>query len=131
LDIETLEPLISHLLLGKYVIRNEISVIKSMIKNIKLPTVFDVLNELKPMRQAFPSTVPLIKSTATFPVSSVACERSFSKMKLIKNYAQNSMSDERLSDLSVLAIERDFQIDFEKVVDVFATKHKNSRIILL
>jgi hypothetical protein len=60
LDIETLEPLISHLLLGKYVIRNEISVIKSMIKNIKLPTVFDVLNELKPMRQAFPSTIPLI-----------------------------------------------------------------------
>jgi hypothetical protein len=48
-------------------------------------------------------------------------------MKLIKNYARNSMRDERLSDLSVLAIER----DFEKVVDAFATKHKNSRIMLL
>ncbi|CAF4608958.1 unnamed protein product, partial [Rotaria socialis] len=74
----------------------------------------DILNELKPMKQAFPSTVALIKGAVTFPVSSVVCERSFSRMKLIKNYARNSMGDERLSDLSVLAIEREFDIDFEK-----------------
>ncbi|CAM4817985.1 unnamed protein product [Rotaria magnacalcarata] len=49
-------------------------------------------------------------------------------MKLIKNYARNSMGDERLSDLSVLAIERELGIDFEKVIDVFAIQHKNSRI---
>ena len=37
------------------------------------------------------------------------------------------MSDERLSDISVLAIER----DPEKVVDVFAKQHSNFRIMLL
>jgi hypothetical protein len=52
-------------------------------------------------------------------------------MKLIKTYARNSMGNERLSDLSILAIEKEFIMDFEKVVDVFATKHKNSRIILM
>ena len=41
------------------------------------------------------------------------------------------MSDERLSDISVLAIERHFEIDFEKVVDVFAKQHKNCRIMLI
>ncbi len=52
-----------------------------MIKNNNLSTVFDVLNELKPMKKAFPSTIALIKGAVTFPVSSVACERSFSKTK--------------------------------------------------
>jgi hypothetical protein len=40
------------------------------------------------------------------------------------------MNDDRLSDLTVLAIERSFEIDFEKVKDAFANNHKNSRIIL-
>jgi hypothetical protein len=131
LDIETLQPLLDHLSLEKNVIKNEIAVIKPMIKDTKLSTVFDVLNELKPMKQAFPSTVDLIKGAITFPVSSVTCERSFSKMKLIKTYARNTTGDERLSDLGVLAIEKEFNIDFEKVVDVFAKAHKNSRIILI
>ncbi len=39
-------------------------------------------------------------------------------MKLIENYARNSINNERLSDLSVLDIESDFEIDFEKVVDI-------------
>ena len=131
LDIEILEPLIGHLSLEKNAIHNEISVIKPMIKDTKLSTILDILNELKPMKQAFPSTVALIKGAATFPVSSVVCERSFSKMKLIKNYARNSMGNERLSDLSVLAVEREFDIDFEKVIDEFAIQHKNSRILLM
>ncbi len=68
----------------------------------------DVLSELKPMQQAFPSTVALMKGAVTFPMSSVTCERSFLKMKLIKNYARNSMDDKRFSDRSVLDIEKDF-----------------------
>jgi hypothetical protein len=55
LDIQILQPLIDHLSLEKNMITNGISVIKPMIKNTKLSTVFDLLNELKPMKQAFPS----------------------------------------------------------------------------
>jgi hypothetical protein len=40
------------------------------------------------------------------------------------------MSDARLSDLTVSAIERDIAIDYEQVVDKFARNHKNSRILL-
>jgi hypothetical protein len=40
------------------------------------------------------------------------------------------MSDVRLSDLCVLAIERDFVIDLEKAIDHFAEKDKNTRILL-
>jgi hypothetical protein len=51
-------------------------------------------------------------------------------MKLIKTSARNSMSDNRLSDLSLLRIERDFPVDYERIIDVFAIQHKNSRIML-
>jgi hypothetical protein len=36
----------------------------------------------------------------------------------------------RLSDLSLIAIERDFHVDYQRIIDVFATQHKNSRILL-
>ncbi len=72
----------------------------------------------------------MVKAVVTMPISQVTCERSFSKMKLIKTYARNSINDDRLSDLTVLATERSFEIDFEQVIDVFANNHKNSRIIL-
>jgi hypothetical protein len=40
------------------------------------------------------------------------------------------MNDDCLTDLTVLAIERSSEINFEKVKDAFANNHKNSRIIL-
>ncbi len=52
-------------------------------------------------------------------------------MKLIKTYARNTMEDERLGDIGVSAIQQECNIDFEKVVDVFAKTHKNSRTMLI
>jgi hypothetical protein len=72
----------------------------------------------------------LIIAAMTIPVSSTTCERTFSKMKLRKTTTRNTMSDNRLSDLCVCEVERDFEIDFEKLKDDFADLHKNSRILL-
>ncbi len=35
-----------------------------------------------------------------------------------------------VSDLTVLAVERDFDIDYERVIDKFSSNHKNCRILL-
>jgi hypothetical protein len=40
------------------------------------------------------------------------------------------MSDIRSSDLCVLSVERDIEIDFDDVVEVFSHNHKHSRIML-
>ena len=37
------------------------------------------------------------------------------------------MEDKRPSELGVLTMERGFNVDFEKVIDVFPKTHKNSR----
>jgi hypothetical protein len=58
----------------------------------------------------------------TICVSVASCERSFSKMKLIKNYFRSTMNQSRLSDLAVLSIENEAtrQTDFDDVIDMFA-----------
>ena len=95
-----------------------------------LKTIVDVYVELLPMKQAFPTTMSLVIAAITIPVSSTTCERTFSKMKLIKTTIRSTMSDIRLSDLCVLAVERDFNIRFEQLMDDFADSHKNSRVLL-
>ena len=55
-------------------------------------------------------------------MSVASCERSFSKLKQIKNYLRSTMGQSRLSDLALLSIESDMvkDIDFDGVIDRFA-----------
>ena len=57
----------------------------------------------------------------TLPVT-VASERSFSKLKLIKNYLRTTMTQNRLVNLSILSIEKEIaaDIDLTSVVREFA-----------
>ncbi|XP_025203365.1 zinc finger MYM-type protein 1-like [Melanaphis sacchari] len=58
----------------------------------------------------------------TLPVTVATAERSFSKLKIIKNYLRNSIGQERLSNISVLNIEqsRTKDIDIEKIITNFS-----------
>jgi hypothetical protein len=51
-------------------------------------------------------------------------------MKRIKTTVRNTMTDDRLSDLCLLAVERDIDVNFEQLIDKFSDIHKNSRIML-
>ena len=79
----------------------------------------------------FPNVSTLLKIFLTLPVTSASAERSFSKLKLIKNFLRTSMGQERLKGLSVLSIEaeRASQIDFESVIRQFA-RQKSRRLSL-
>jgi hypothetical protein len=63
-------------------------------------------------------------------VSSATAERMFSNMKYIKSTARSSILDYRRSDLFLVAIERDSHVDYQNVIDVFDTQHRNSWILL-
>jgi hypothetical protein len=51
-------------------------------------------------------------------------------MKPIKTSVRNSMSNSRLNDLSFLAMETDFTIDFEQIIVPLPFQHKNSQTML-
>ncbi|CAF3818324.1 unnamed protein product [Adineta steineri] len=109
---------------------NELQVLKPMLKKLSLKTIVDLYTEILPLKNAFPTVIHIVVAAMTIPVSSTTCERSFSRMKLIKTTTRNTMSDSRLSDLCVLAVEREFNVDLGKLVDNFADAHKNRRLLL-
>ncbi|XP_045501439.1 uncharacterized protein LOC123698735 [Colias croceus] len=57
------------------------------------------------LEEIYPNVYIAIRIMLTVPVSTTSAERSFSKLKLIKTYLRSTMSQERLSALSVLLIE--------------------------
>jgi hypothetical protein len=87
---------------------------------------------LEPYKDAFYELFKLVITAVVLPVSSAACERSFSSMKLIKTYLRTTMADQRLSDLTVLAVEseRAKRLDIDNIVKLFAALHKNRRVQL-
>ena len=56
------------------------------------------------------------------PVTVAKAERSFSKLKIIKNDVRNTMGQERLSSLAIISIENDEakKIDIRNLVTAFA-----------
>ncbi|CAF2050659.1 unnamed protein product [Rotaria magnacalcarata] len=100
------------------------------LQNQPLANIIDLYQVLYSFTEIFPTLVTLIKSAITMPVSSTTCERTFSKMKMIKTTIRSTMTDDRLSDLCLIAVERDIELNFEQLIDKFADIHKNSRIML-
>ncbi|XP_022175277.1 uncharacterized protein LOC111037189 [Myzus persicae] len=92
---------------------------KSDIRNINDVIKFIVNNDLS---TAFCDVLTACIIFLTIPVTVASAERSFSKLKLIKNYLRNSTSQERLSNISVLSIERGHtdEINIKKIITDFA-----------
>ena len=57
------------------------------------------------MLDSFPNTWITYRILLTIPDIVTSAKRSFSKLKLIKSYLTSTMSQERLSGLTILSIE--------------------------
>jgi len=73
---------------------------------------------------SYPNIGIALRLALTLPVTSASCERSFSKLKLIKNYLRSQIGQERLSNLAILSIEYDIAktIDLDHVIDKLASE---------
>lgn len=67
----------------------------------------------------------------TLPVTTASVERSFSKLKLIKNYLRANIGQGRLSSLALLSIEQEEaeKLDMSDVINNFANKKARKRAI--
>ena len=105
LEIQELKSLCQMLHCDIALLTNEIQVLKPMLQQSNSKDMVDLYLELLPLRRALSTILTLIVGAMTIPVSSATTERTLSKLKLIKTSARNSMSDNRLSNLSLIAIE--------------------------
>ena len=87
---------------------------------------FSLLNKISKFKlgEIFPNVCIALRIFCTLPVTVASAERSFSKLKLIKNFLRSTMTQERLNDLAILSIESELtrKIDFSSVINTFALK---------
>ena len=71
-----------------------------------------------------PNITIALRIMLTMPVTVASAERSFSKLKLIKNYLRSTMSQERLTNLATISIEEAIldHIDIHETIKDFANK---------
>ena len=75
-------------------------------------------------RDVFPTLCIACRLLLTLGFSVASCERSFSRLKLIKTCKRSSMLQERLTSLALISIKREFLSADEKneVVQIFSDK---------
>ena len=107
--------------------------LKNEIQSIKTDSISDLAELLLLKHSTVVSSVPdvatAVKLFLTIPVTVASAERSFSKLKLIKNYLRSTMSQERLSGLSILSIENERArgLNISTIVKTFAEKNARRR----
>ena len=76
------------------------------------------------LEEIFPNVCIGLRMFCTLPVTVASAERSFSKLKLVKNFLRSTMGQERLNDLAMLSIEAKIArcVDFQDIINDFATK---------
>ena len=77
----------------------------------------------------FPNVHTMLRLILITPVTTATVERSNSSLRFIKNAYRSTMSEERLNALLLLFIHRDIELDYNKIVDIFALR--NARRMLL
>ncbi|CAH9073778.1 unnamed protein product [Cuscuta europaea] len=97
-----------------------------MLQNI-LPddrdTAIKILDFVKNLC-CYPNTTIAYRILLTIPVTVATAERSFSKLKILKNHLRSTMSQERLNGLAILSIEHEVleKVDYEAIIDDFASQ---------
>ncbi|KAF7655414.1 hypothetical protein LDENG_00056290 [Lucifuga dentata] len=83
------------------------------------------------LQATFHNVFVALRIFLTLPVTNCEGERSFSRMKRVKNELRTTMGQNRLTALSLMAIEYELvrEMDFEDIIEAFATSKSRKRKI--
>lgn len=105
---------------------NDIIDARVMFFNSELPRLpVDILKKISSYgKDVCPSLATAIRILLTITTSIASCERSFSKLKLVKNYLRSTMSQDRLNSLVLMSVESEVldKIDMSDIIEEFAAK---------
>lgn len=82
--------------------------------------IFEFVKEM----DSYPNVSIAYRILFTMPVIVASAERSFSKLKLLRNYLRSVMSQEKLNGLATLCIEKGLldEIDIDTIITDFASR---------
>lgn len=68
----------------------------------------------------YPNIFMLFMISATWPVTTCECERSFSALRRLNTYLRANQTSERIDALAMMHVHRTFQISIDDIIDHFA-----------
>ena len=111
LDISLLQSFIEHSDLNSNELAIELIQAKNILHKKDITIIAGAIQELLPLKVAFPELLKLLQMSLTLAVSTAQCERSFSSLKRIKSSLRSTMSEDRLNNLAILSIEKNISAD--------------------
>nr|TKW14774.1 hypothetical protein SEVIR_5G188900v2 [Setaria viridis] len=110
-DVEVYD-LISELKIMKFTLPNDVMSAMEIFEHVR-----DV--------DCYPNVSIAYRLLFTVPVTVASAERSFSKLKLLRNYLRSTMTQERLNGLATLCIEKKLldEIDINSIISDFASRN--------
>ena len=116
-----MEPLLRQYDINQAVLSAQAECAKNYLIGKDFNSLGEALKHLIPLKEAFSECVRLWEIVLTMGVSTASCERAFSCLKRLKTYLRASMTQDRLNDMAVLAIESDLakNLDIDKAVKTF------------
>ena len=78
----------------------------------------------------FPNIHMTLRILLTFPVTTYSCERSISVLNRVKSYNRTTQTDEHVTGLYLLCTYRDKVIDWDMVVNTFATENPRKLVLI-
>ena len=85
----------------------------------------------KHMGKMFPNVIRVLEILLVIPATSTSAEKSNSALRYIKNIYKNSMSEPRLNALILMYVHWYIKLDYDKIIDFFATKHPRRMLVIL
>ncbi|CAF1639438.1 unnamed protein product [Rotaria magnacalcarata] len=98
---------------------------------MRCSSILEVAKIFKENSKIYPRASIVYQFMLTLPITVATNERSFSKLKLIKNYLRSTMDNQRLFYLLISSIEYDIldEIDIQKLVQDWA-KMKDRKVVV-
>ena len=75
-------------------------------------------------KEFYPNLHALLRLICTLPITTAECERSVSRLRMLKTYLRSSMGEDRLNGLALMRLHRNLTIDIPAIVDAFALKYR-------
>lgn len=104
---------------------NEIKICRRVV-----PTRITILQILQylfrnNLNELYPNFVTVLIIILTLPISVASVERSFWRLKIVKNYLRSSISQERFTSLAILTIESELakKLNYDDIINEFAIKY--------
>jgi len=90
-----------------------------------------IIKELSFHSNSFHNLFTVYKYVLLLPSTQVTCEKVFSKLKIVKSKIRSTISQQHVSPLMLMAIEKDIKIQKTQIIDTIAKSSKMLHELLI